>query len=101
MGLSFPISVVLLILEAVTVVVFMLMTRSRRSAQSADVRRLWRLCFLLTTVLAAFPALLAVVELTGELFEGVVSSATIKPFAFLVLVLLFPPLALRRLVAAR
>lgn len=102
MGLSFPFAVMLVVLEALTVIVFVLTSpRGRDGANSELRRRRWRQCFALTIALAAFPALLSVIEMVGDLIEGSASSATIKPLVFLLAALLFPALALHRITGSR
>jgi len=93
MGLVLPIGAVLIALEAMIVVMSIFISWIRRASTAREIRVFWRRCLMLTSVLAAFPTLVSLVEIGGDLVHGFVS---MKPLLFLVVALLFPALVLIR-----
>ena len=95
-GLSFPIATGLVILEAAIVAAFFLMLWLSRSSTNAWLRRHWRPYFILTVLAGVLPALLSIVEVSGDLLSGVTSSVTVKPLMFLIGAIVLPALVWHR-----
>ena len=98
MGFAFPIAAALVALEAIVVVVYVLLSWVRPSANGTESLRHWRRCLILTSLLATLPVLLSIVEVAGDFIQG---SVSLTPAAFTIVAMTFPALALNGYAAAK